>query len=211
MRTEDLVRALAADTAPEPAPLPRLVRGLAAGALLVAVLSLPLLGFRPDPIAVLTRAPVMLKQILPVVLAAGAFGAALDLARPEGRIGRAGIVLASVPLVLLVAVVAELAALPRTAWMPAMMGTTSRFCVVWVTLMSLPPLAGALWALRSGASTRPALSGALAGLLAGGTGAALYAVHCVEDSPLFYAVWYVLAILLATAIGAVLGRRLLRW
>ena len=92
-----------------------------------------------------------------------------------------------------------------------MMGETSRFCFVWATLMALPPLAGALWALRGGASTRPTLSGALAGLLAGGTGAALYAIHCTEDSPLFYAVWYVLAILVATAIGAVLGRFLLRW
>ena len=76
-----------------------------------------------------------------------------------------------------------------------MMGETSRFCFVWVTLMALPPLAGALWALRGGASTRPTLSGALAGLLAGGAGAALYAIHCTEDSPLFYAVWYGLAIL----------------
>ena len=43
------------------------------------------------------------------------------------------------------------------------------------------------------------------------TGAALYAIHCTEDSPLFYAVWYGLAILVATAIGAALGRFLLRW
>lgn len=211
MRTDDLVRVLAADVAPEPGPRPRLVRGLAVGALVVAALSLPLLGFRPDPMAVVSSARVMLKQVLPVVLAVGAFGAALRLARPEGRVGGWGAVLAAVPLVLAVAVAAELVALPRAGWGAAMMGGTSRFCLVWVTLMSLPPLAGALWALRSGASTRPTLSGALAGLLAGGTGAALYAIHCTEDSPLFYAVWYALAILLATALGAVIGRRLLRW
>ena len=211
MRTDDLVRALAADTLPASAPGPRLVRGLAAGALAVAVLSLPLLGFRPDPTAVVTSARVLLKQLLPLVLAAGAFGGALRLARPDGRLGRWGALLAAAPLLLLVAVIAELAALPRAAWMPAMMGETSRFCVLWVTLMSLPPLAGALWALRGGASTRPAASGALAGLLAGSTGAALYAIHCTEDSPLFFAVWYALAILLATAAGAAIGRRLLRW
>jgi hypothetical protein len=211
MRTDDLLRALAADPVPDPAPRPRLIRGLLAGGLLVAVLSLPLLGFRPDPMAVLTNARVMLKQLLPVALAVAAFGAALGLARPEGRVGRWGTLLAAVPAALLVAVLAELASLPRAAWMPAMMGGTSRFCLVWVTLMSLPPLAGALWALRSGASTRPTLSGALAGLLAGGVGAALYAVHCIEDSPLFYAVWYAAAILVATALGALLGRRLLRW
>ena len=57
----------------------------------------------------------------------------------------------------------------------------------------------------------PGLSGALAGLLAGGVGAARYAIHCTEDSPLFYATWYGIAILLATGIGAVAGRRVLRW
>lgn len=211
MRTDDLLPLLAADTATETPPRPRLVRGIVIGAVAVAALALPLLGFRPDPMAVLTSLRVLLKQLLPLLLAIGAFGAALALARPEGRIGRWGILLAAVPLVLFVAVTAELIALPSSAWFPAMMGGTSRFCLTWATAMSLPPLAGALWALRSGASTRPALSGAAAGLLAGGIGAMLYAIHCTEDSPLFYAVWYGLAILAATAIGAVLGRFTLRW
>lgn len=211
MRTDALIRALAADARPDPAPAAALRRGLAIGALVVAALALPLLGLRPDPMAVLTSARVMLKQLLPVLLAVGAFGAALALARPDGRVGRWGLVLAAVPLLLLGAVAAELAALPREGWMPAMMGATHRFCVIWVTVMALPPLAGTLWALRNGASTRPGLSGALAGLLAGGTGAALYAIHCTEDSPLFYAVWYGLEILAATAIGWAAGRRLLRW
>lgn len=211
MRTDELVRVLAADTTPAPDPARRLVRGLGAGAVVVAAVALPALGFRPDPMAVLTEARVMLKQVLPVLLAVGACGAALGLARPEGRVGRWGALLAAVPALLLVAVAAELAALPRAGWMPALMGQTSVFCLVAITVMALPPLAGALWALRAGASTRPMLSGALAGLLAGGTGAALYAIHCTEDSPLFYAVWYGLAVLVATAAGAAIGRRLLRW
>ena len=115
------------------------------------------------------------------------------------------------PLVLAAAVVGELVALPEAAWMPALVGHTSRQCLGLITLMSLPLLAVALWALRRGASTRPTSSGALAGLLSGGAAAAIYAVHCTEDSPLFYAVWYVLAILAATALGAALGRRWLRW
>lgn len=211
MRTDELVRLLAADATPAPDPRRQLVRGLAAGALVVAAVALPVLGFRPDPLAVLTSGRVMLKQLLPVLLAVAAFGAALRLARPEGRVGRWGVLLAAVPVLLVVAVAAELAALPRAAWMPALVGGTSRFCLVAITLMALPPLAGALWALPAGASTRPAASGALAGLLAGGTAAALYAIHCTEDSPLFYAVWYGLAVLLATAAGAAIGRRLLRW
>ena len=77
--------------------------------------------------------------------------------------------------------------------------------------MSLPFLAATLWALRRGASTRPGLSGALAGLLSGAAAATVYAVHCTEDSPLFWSFWYVLAILFATALGALLGARVLRW
>ena len=45
----------------------------------------------------------------------------------------------------------------------------------------------------------------------GGLATAVYAFHCTEDSPLFYAVWYVLAILAVTAVGALVGARALRW
>ncbi len=102
-------------------------------------------------------------------------------------------------------------AMPASDWMPAMMGQSNGQCVGFITLMALPLLAVALWALRDGASTRPAVSGALAGLLAGGAAAVVYSLHCTEDSPLFYAVWYGLAVLIATGVGAALGSRVLRW
>ena len=66
-------------------------------------------------------------------------------------------------------------------------------------------------ALRQGAPEHPALAGAAAGLLAGAIGAALYATHCPDDSPLFVAAWYSLAIGFVVALGAVAGARLLRW
>ena len=83
-----------------------------------------------------------------------------------------------------------------------MMGSSNGQCLFFIGVMALPLLAGTLWALRRGASTRPGLSGALAGLLSGGAAAVVYSMHCTEDSPLFYAVWYVLAIL-----GVDLARR----
>jgi hypothetical protein len=55
------------------------------------------------------------------------------------------------------------------------------------------------------------VSGAVAGLLAGGLAATLYATHCPDDSPLFVAIWYSLAIALVVLAGAVVGRRVLRW
>jgi hypothetical protein len=65
--------------------------------------------------------------------------------------------------------------------------------------------------LRNGATTRPALAGAAAGLAAAGIGAFLYSAHCRDDSPLFIIAWYVIATAIVTLIGALLGLRYLRW
>ncbi|MGA8293552.1 MAG: NrsF family protein, partial [Rhodoplanes sp.] len=53
--------------------------------------------------------------------------------------------------------------------------------------------------------------GASAGLVAAALAATVYAAHCTDDSPLFVATWYSLAIALVVAVGAVLGPRVLRW
>ena len=77
--------------------------------------------------------------------------------------------------------------------------------------MSLPLLAGALFGLRHGAPTRPAVAGAIAGMLSAGFAATLYASHCTDDSPLFVATWYTVATALVAAVGALAGSRLLRF
>jgi hypothetical protein len=41
--------------------------------------------------------------------------------------------------------------------------------------------------------------------------ATVYAAHCTDDSPLFVATWYSLAIAFVTVVGAVIGSRVLRW
>jgi hypothetical protein len=51
----------------------------------------------------------------------------------------------------------------------------------------------------------------MVGVFAGAIGAAIYAVHCPDDSPLFLAVWYLLGVSAVTAAGALLGPRMLRW
>jgi hypothetical protein len=55
------------------------------------------------------------------------------------------------------------------------------------------------------------MAGFAAGLVAGGLGAAVYSFYCGETSMMFMAVWYSLGIFMLAAIGAVLGRLLLRW
>jgi hypothetical protein len=75
----------------------------------------------------------------------------------------------------------------------------------------LPILAGLIYVSRHGAPERPALAGALAGILSAGLAATLYATHCTDDSPLFVITWYSIAVGLMAAIGALAGSRFLRW
>jgi hypothetical protein len=78
-------------------------------------------------------------------------------------------------------------------------------------MLAMAPLAAVLVSLRSAAPASPALAGAAAGFLAAAAGAALYAFHCFDDSPLFVVTWYVLAAIPVVILGAIAGHRLLRW
>ena len=84
-------------------------------------------------------------------------------------------------------------------------------CLVCIVGFSAIALVALIRALREGAPSRPGVCGALAGLVAGGVGAAAYALACNSDSVPFIAVWYSAAIALYGALGALLGSRLLRW
>lgn len=209
MRTDDLIRALAADAAPAPAPA-RQVLPLFLPAILVSLLAvLTVLGARPDlPQALVSFVPAM-RHVLSLAVFAVALTAALQLARPEGRA-------ALWPLALIAAAALGLLlwaylTTPPEARLMALMGKTTNICLIAIPILSALPTAALFTALRGGASTRPALSGALIGLAGGGAGAAVYAIHCTESSPLFYVTWYGLAVLAVTAVSALLGPRLLRW
>ncbi len=99
----------------------------------------------------------------------------------------------------------------RLPIMTRLVGNNWRTCLIAIPLMSLPLLAAALLGLRHGAPTRPAATGAIAGLLSAGLAATLYASHCTDDSPLFVVTWYTTATALVTAIGALAGSRVLRF
>jgi hypothetical protein len=135
----------------------------------------------------------------------------LRLARPGATAQRETWLLAFVPAVLILATVAELVALPSSQWVTKLVGENAAMCLLCIPFFALPILVAALGALRAGAPTRPSLAGATAGLLAGALGAAIYAAHCPDDSPLFVAAWYSLAIAGVTVVGAIAGRLTLRW
>jgi hypothetical protein len=144
-----------------------------------------------------------------LALAVVAFRAALQLSYPEAASGFWGFLVP--PAILLTGLGLEMARTPESSWMSRLWGEDSAACFCCVAALSLPILAAALIALRDSAPTRPWLSGAMAGLLAGGISAALYTLHCPEDSLLFVATWHVLAILAVSVGGALAAKHFLRW
>lgn len=211
MKTDDLLRAVVADHATRPEPVARRFAVLSALGLIGAgCLFAFLLKPRADLALELASPRVAFKLLFSVALAVVAGAHALRQTRPEAPPGwRSALAL---PLALLAAaIVAELLVSPPSTWGPRLVGSNALACLGLIPLMSSPLLVAALAGLRHGAPARPARAGAIAGLFAGALGAGLYAMHCVDDSPLFVAAWYGLALVGMAAAGAALGARLLRW
>jgi hypothetical protein len=114
-------------------------------------------------------------------------------------------------LLLLAAVMYELVTIPASAWPSRALGVNGVMCLASIIFLSVLPLAATIYGLRQGAPMSPALAGAAAGLLAGALGATVFAMHCTNDSPLFVAIWYVLAIGFMALAGLSVGRYVLRW
>ncbi|WP_029003160.1 NrsF family protein [Azorhizobium doebereinerae] len=211
MKTEDLLRGLAADTRTGPGLGSGLALALCAGLAGTALLFAATLAVRANFAALLLDPRILLKFAVTLSLAGAAAALALRLSRP-GAAARPAARLLLVPLlVLAIGVGTELARTPERSWMPGLVGQYAVYCVLLIPLMAAPVLGAVLLALRRGAPGHPAWAGAAAGLLAGGLGAACYALHCTDDSPLFVLAWYGLAIGAVTLAGALLGRRLLAW
>ena len=212
MKTEDFINVLSADApVAERSPRRALLIAVAAGFAIAGLLLMLTLRPRPDFSAAMMTMRFDFKFVVTLLLAATAFFVLRDMARPEVRKSPLRPILLAAPVLLLLAVGLEMMVVPPDLWMPRMVGHNMRFCTTFIPLFSLGPLALMIWALRRGAPVRPARAGAIAGLVAGGIGAAFYAAHCFDDSPLFVAGWYTLAIGFVAGLGAVLGARFLRW
>ncbi|MCY7319520.1 MAG: DUF1109 domain-containing protein [Ramlibacter sp.] len=213
MKTDDLVNLLAADTLPvqrKAAPR-RLALALAAGLPLAAVIMLLEGGVRRDIGQAMLLPMFWVKLLVPALIAAAGFAVLQRLARPGARPGASWLGIA-LPVLLLWALAAvSLATAPPELRASLVMGQTWRSCSASIALISLPLFIAAFVALASLAPTRLALAGACAGVMAGGAGAAVYALHCPELEAPFLAVWYLLGMAVPVAAGALLGPRLLRW
>lgn len=213
MRTEDLIESLTRDVKPvaRHGVGLRLAGGVAIGGVGSVALVAAMLGVRPDLGFALQSSTLWMKWGYTISLALLAFAATARLARPDsGRFG--WLWLLATPVIALASYGAiELAATPRADWKAMWLGESWTSCPWNVLSLSAPIFAGLLWAFRRFAPTRLRAAGAAAGLASGAFAAMIYCIHCPEASAIFVLTWYSLGILLATAIGALLGPRLLRW
>ena len=213
MKTDDLVAALAVGV--EPVPQGLVSRRLGQALLLALPVSVAIMvldyGVRPDLREAMGWPMFWVKLLFPLAVAGAGLVAVYRLARPGVAAGAAALA-AVVPVLLLwgLAALVWWGAAPEER-AALLWGQTWQSCVFSIALMAGPLLLAVLWVLKGMAPTRPAWAGAAAGALAGGGGAAVYALHCPELAAPFLAVWYVAGIALVTAVGALAGARCLRW
>jgi hypothetical protein len=210
VRTEELVHTLSADVAfvPERLLAPRLIGAVAIALLLWLAVMIPIYGM---PAQAAPQRWFWMKTAYSVALALAGLVAVTRLARPGGRMGWAlWLALAAVAWLSMMAARETMAAPPgqmAALWL----GQTWTVCAVRIVVFSVPTFAASFWFLRRMAPTRPVLAGAAAGFFAGAVGAATYGLYCQESAAAFVVAWYTLGIAVCAAIGAGLGRWLLRW
>lgn len=210
MKTDELIEALASDVqhrrwAPEPVLLLAVLASVvAAGSIFAAIL-----GPRPDISTAMTSVRFLFKFAVTITVAVSAFALVRRSLYPDSSMPLA--VLLAGPALLGLGVVAELWSLDEAGWGMAAVGKNWYFCLMVIPALGIVPLGLIIAALRRGAPTRPGLAGFCAGILAGGIAATLYAANCTDDSPLFVATWYPIAIGTLALLGAVLGHRFARW
>lgn len=213
MKTDDLIEMLA--TGPDVATPPRPARGAVAlllgGLLASAVLMLVLLGVRADLAQAAMLPAFWTKLVFSIALAGAGWLAARRLSTPGAPTSWLPLCLA-VPVVLMWCMAGEtlLQAAPEVR-AELFWGHTWRYCPLLIALMALPVFAASLRVMRGLAPTRLRLAGAAAGFASGAAAAAVYCLHCPEMSPAFVGCWYVLGMLVPTALGALVGPRVLAW
>jgi hypothetical protein len=211
VRTDTLVDVLAADLAPRWSLTRIVLLAVVAGAVVAGGAFFLAIGCRPDISQAVQSIRFLFKFVVTMTLTVGATGAALRMARPGATIEQWGWMLAAVAALLLVAVALELIAVPQRAWMGHLIGQNARLCLTLIPLLATGPFVCLILALRRGAPTAPRLAGMIAGLAASGIAATFYAANCTDDSPLFVATWYPIAMFTVAAAGYFAGDRFLRW
>jgi hypothetical protein len=216
---EELISALASDLAPVSAPGSALwpsalaaVVGLGASALVFA----PWLGLRPDLAAHFARRGFVLLGIGLFFSSFLGLLSAQTLALPGRSTLRRLLALAfSLPLAIGAALSTRLI-LHRLSFDLTRPSPSLRLseagCTEAILALSLLPALFFFALLRRRAPTHPEWTGAIAGTSAISLASAALLLHCPNDAPLHLLAWHLIAPLAAAcALGALAGRRWLRW
>jgi hypothetical protein len=213
MKTEQLIEALAANLQPISsfALHRRLLMAAAAGATVTLAIVAFGYGWREDLASALGEWPFWRKLTFTLSIAVLGLWAAFRASRPGlDAIPRALWALGPFAVIACLALV-ELANLDASERRGTWLGQTWQSCPWSIFALSVPVLIALLLAMRRLAPTRPAIAGLTAGLASGGLAATMYGLHCPEWAASFVATWYALGILASGVLGAVIGRRMLRW
>jgi hypothetical protein len=207
--TDDLIRSLAstAGTRPRGVSHQTALAVTSAAALACALLLVfSVVGIRQDFIDMAVRMPFAFKVLYSCTLVAGAAVVAFYTATP----GASSIAwYAMLPAVIFLAC----GAIFDPTGFPIMGRTDAAvaICVGRILFLSLPAMIFIFIFMRQGAPTQLRLAGAVVGLLSGSVGALAYALACRNDGTAFVAIWYAAACGIMATIGAIVGRRVLRW
>ncbi|MEO0823519.1 MAG: NrsF family protein [Pseudomonadota bacterium] len=206
MRTDDLIRRLAADL---PAGTPAAGRprlGLGRTAAMALVLTVPLsaliYGLRAD-----LGAGEAFGVVFWAATAAAAVWAASRLARPEP----APLVALIGPLAALLCAVGLMAWLGRGEGVTVFRADHVAHCAEIIGLLSLPPFLWLSVVMRRGAPASPRAAGATIGLIAGAIAALAYTLNCPIGDALAALSAHTVSVLLVSALGAVVGPSVFSW
>jgi hypothetical protein len=213
VKTDELVGLLARNAEPVRArdPSARVGTAMLAGMAVAAALTIAVLGLNPKLSHELALPMFWVKVSFAAGVGLIGLLAVRRLVRPGSALGglRAALALPVLAIWLLAGV--TLLAAPPADRPALVLGETWRVCTLNIAWLSVPVFAAVALAVRAFAPTRLRLAGAAAGFAAGGVAALVYTLHCPELSAAFIGIWYVLGVLVPTAIGALAGPRLFAW
>lgn len=169
------------------------------------------LGVQPGLDASSALVPFAGKAALGISMAYVAFKGVIAYARPGLSAQRFQNHLTALAAIGAGALISLLANKPATEFGSALMGASWQSCSARIVLLSLPLIAALIIAVRQQAPVHLREAGAAIGLFSGATASVIYALTCTEASASFVLPWYSLGISVASAIGAFIGPKLLRW
>jgi len=210
--TDDLIDKLTADIKPVgPHAMRQLFLRYATGGIAGGLaIMLVFLGVRHDLLLAMTTAAYWMKFSYAVLLLLILIPALFTLSRPV-RTGLHWLPLAILPACLAGAASIQLLNAEPGQAEVLIWGRTALVCPWLIVLIALPMLGFLLAAMRWLAPANPALTGLVAGIVAGAVGVLIYSLHCPESGMPFIAIWYTLGIAITGFLGMIGGRVLLKW